>query len=755
METFIQTQKATNKNLTNNPPSEKNPPNNPPSHNKPALQKKSLAGEGNSLQKKSSTGAFTKAKTLETPLQYLKGVGPYLAGIFAKRGIHTLRDLIHWYPRVYRDQRAVRDLSQLEHGMYVTLYGYVVGKKVFKPGGRRAIYEMGIQTEEGGRINCKYFRLPYRGYFDNLPIDQKVKVTGKVTSYRDQLELHHPDIYPFKEEEDTADAVVPIYTEVEKVSQHKIRKIIDTAFSHLLTNKDFLHSDPLPLWLRKENHLIDKATALKQMHQPDQTKVEDYLQFRSPAQKRLIFEEFFLLQLYMGIKQADMKKESAYPIRSTSTLSDKLTKALPFPLTSAQQRVLQEISKDMQQAHPMHRLVQGDVGSGKTIVAFLSACEVIENGFQCALMVPTEILAEQHYKNALALLEPLGVKVSLLTGKTRTKEKRKILEHLRSGYTSLCIGTHALIQESVQFKNLALAVIDEQHRFGVHQRGLLQQKGPRPHFLVMTATPIPRSLAMTLYGDLDVSLVDEMPKGRQSIVTKKAYANQREKVWSFLETQIEQGRQAYVVYPLVEESEHIDLKNAVEEYEKLKQRFPKFSLGLLHGRLSFSEKQEVMSQFVEGNIAILVSTTVIEVGVDVPNANVMVVEHAERFGLSQLHQLRGRVGRGSYKSYCIPVLSGGFSEEAKYRLGIMEQTNDGFKIAEEDLEIRGPGEFLGTRQSGLPEFRVAHLVRDSRLLQQAKEASRKMIQKDPHLNQAEQALLKKEMEKLSDRLLPG
>ncbi len=697
---------------------------------------------------------FSKMLQPTTSLQYLKGVGPKLAQYFSRKNINTVYDLIHWYPRTYRDQRAVRDFSQMAHGTYVTLFGYVEEKKTIHLRSGKTLYLVMIKTEGGEGVTCKYFRLPYRGYFDSLDIYQKVKVVGKITYYDNQPELHHPDIYPFKESEGQKDMLLPVYTEMEKVSQNKIRKMIDTAFAGLKQNPDFINSDPLPLWLREDNNLLGKVRALELLHQPDQDKVEEYLRFRSPAQKRLIFEEFFFLQLYMGMKSSGLKKEKTQPIKPALNLSDKLKNSLPFELTSAQKRVLTEISQDMQNDYPMHRLVQGDVGCGKTVVALLSACQVIENGFQCAIMAPTEILAEQHYKNAVALLQPLGIHVSLLTSSIRVKQKREILEKLASGYTSLCIGTHALIQEAVQFKNLALVVIDEQHRFGVHQRGLLKGKGMRPHFLVMTATPIPRSLALTLYGDLNVSVIDEMPKGRKTIVTQRMYASKRDQVWGLLENQILSGRQAYIVYPLVEESEHVDLKNAVEEYEKLKVRFPDFKSGLVHGRLSFYEKQEVMSAFARGEIQILVSTTVIEVGVDVPNASIMIVEHAERFGLSQLHQLRGRVGRGEYTSYCILVMEG-FSKEAFSRLSIMEKTADGFKIAEADLERRGPGEFLGTRQSGLPAFRMAHLVRDVRLLQQARESAHKMIKKDPHLNYPEHELLKKEMQKLSNRLLPG
>ncbi len=687
-------------------------------------------------------------------VRYVKGVGPRLAEMFAKKGILTLRDLVYFYPRTYRDQRLVHDLSSLSAGAYVTLYATVVGKKILRLRGKTHIYEVSLQSAVG-LIRCKYFRLPYRGYFDSIEIDEKVKVVGRVNYYRNHPEFHHPDIYPFQKNEVQEDKLVPIYSEIENISQNKIRNTISQVFSYLKQDPAFLASDPLPDWVRKENNLMDKISALEQIHEPNQKYIEEYLKFRTPAQKRLIFEEFFLLQLYMGMKKTQLEKEQSQAIAPTFSLMKKLKKSLPFALTSAQNNVLKEISEDLKNNWPMHRLIQGDVGCGKTIVAFLASCQAMENRFQCAMMVPTEILAEQHYQRALSLLKPLGVHVNLLTSKLKAREKRDVLEKLESGYTSFCIGTHALIQESVQFKNLGLVIVDEQHRFGVHQRALLKGKGMHPHFLVMTATPIPRSLAMTLYGDLDVSVIDEMPEGRQPILTKKIYSSKKERVFQFLESKIREGRQAYVVYPLVEESEFMDLKNASDEYEKLKKRFSEFRVGLVHGKMSFFEKTEVMSQFMKKEISILVSTTVIEVGVDVSNASVMIVENAERFGLSQLHQLRGRVGRGEHKSYCILVLSGGISEEALQRISIMEKTNDGFKIAEEDLEMRGPGEFLGTKQSGLPEFKVANLVRDGQILSQAKKTALRLLQKDPQLASVESQLLKKEMERISSRLLPG
>ena len=691
-----------------------------------------------------------------TPLQYLKGVGPRLSARFEGKNIRTVQDLIYWYPRLYRDQRVVESLSQIQPGDYVTFYGTVAGKRVFHSRWKKgkSLYEMRIHTPAGD-ITCKYFKLPYRGYFDNLHIDQKIKATGRITFYQNQPELLHPDIYPFQPGEKQEDLLVPVYTEMENISQNKIRKIIHTAFEALKQNPDFLNSDPLPKWLKVQFHLMDQVQALLLSHQPDARLIDDYLKFQAPAQKRLIFDEFFFLQLALLLKKAGLKKEQAWPLSPHSSLRDRLTSELPFRLTRAQQNTLTEIQQDLKQSWPMHRLIQGDVGSGKTIVALLTCLQVVEQGFQCAIMAPTEILAEQHFENTRRWLEPFGVKTCLLTGKTRTKQKRLLLEGLASGATSLCIGTHALIQESVAFKKLALVIIDEQHRFGAAQRDKLQKKGRAVHFLVMTATPIPRSLAMTLYGNLNVSVMDEMPPGRQNIITKKTYSSKRGEVWSFMESQIVQGRQAYVVYPLVEESENIDLKNALQEYQTLKARFAGVKVGLLHGRLSFLEKQEVMQGFSKGHIQVLVSTTVIEVGVDVPNATVMVVEHAERFGLSQLHQLRGRVGRGEHRSYCILMLSGGFSQEAKDRLSIMEQTQDGFKIAEEDLKLRGPGEFLGTRQSGLPEFKLANLIRDGKVLELAKRAAGEVIQKDPHFHLPEHQPLKARMVQLSENLLPG
>jgi ATP-dependent DNA helicase RecG len=507
-------------------------------------------------------------------------------------------------------------------------------------------------------------------------------------------------------------------------------------------------SEPIekfPDWLIQSYSLPNRLDALEHVHRPPQDAGVEYTELRSPYHRRLIFEEFFWLELYLAARKSGLQKEQAFSFAPKLESVEKLKSSLPFKLTGAQERAFSEILKDLAKDHPMHRLVQGDVGSGKTLVALMSGLVAFENGFQSAIMVPTEILAEQHYQNAKRYLEPLGVTVGLLTGSMRQSERNQTFDMLRNGLIQFVIGTHALIQDEVEFKKLGLVIIDEQHRFGVHQRSRLKQKGLSPHFLVMTATPIPRTLAMTVYGDLDVSVIDELPAGRSPIVTRVTYESKRPQVLGFLKEQLEKGRQAYIVYPLVEESEKIDLKDAMSQYEILKGELPQFKVGLLHGKMKPDEKDEVMREFRAGNYHVLVSTTVIEVGVDVPNANLMIVEHAERFGLSQLHQLRGRVGRGSHKSYCVLVLGHAVSDESRARTEIMEKTTDGFKISEADLEIRGPGEFLGARQSGLPGFKLANLVRDVKILQESRQAAFEVLERDPDLASKENRWLRHEL----------
>jgi ATP-dependent DNA helicase RecG len=515
---------------------------------------------------------------------------------------------------------------------------------------------------------------------------------------------------------------VPVYRKLNDIRPKQLREIIHRVLG-ALSDSDI--PETLPTDLRQRQKLIARPEALRQTHfPPDDAVLTDYEMFRSPAHRRLIFEELFWLALGLTVKRGKRIKESkGARIRIDEPIKRRIASIMPFKLTEAQRKVVKEIFRDMRSDSPMNRLLQGDVGSGKTIVALIAMLTAMENGYQTALMVPTEILAEQHARNIKRILAKSPYRVELLIGSIKSADKRRLHESIAAGEVHACIGTHALVQENVSFKRLGLAVIDEQHRFGVMQRAELRERGLNPDVLVMTATPIPRSLAMTVYGDLDVSIIDELPPGRTPIVTRvfADNATDRKEVKQLLTRELRAGRQVYVVYPLVEESEKLDLRDATRRYEYLRDAvFPKFSVGLLHGRMKADEKEKVMRGFVSGEVQVLVSTTVIEVGVDVPNASVMVIEHAERFGLSQLHQLRGRVGRGAEQSYCVLLASDKQTEVARERLGIMEETNDGFLIAEKDLEIRGPGEIMGTRQAGLPEFRVANLVRDLEILQAAR-----------------------------------
>lgn len=681
------------------------------------------------------------AVRLDTDIQFLKGVGPKLGSVLSRHGIKTLADLLENYPRAYEDRRAARNIASLKAGDVVSLKAQIANVSSYNMGkSTRKIYDVMIR-DSSGQIRCKYFRTPYKGYFERFKSGQEVRVVGVVTDYRGRIEFHHPDIKDTEPEEEVQDALVPIYIENEGFSSSKMHKLIQSAFVQI---KEW-PTEKLPLSLLQKYHLISREKALKLIHHPEANEANLYHEFQSLAHQRIIFEEFFWLELYLASRRSGLKKEKGLVMQSDEALIKKLIQALPFQLTAAQLRAFDEIKLDLQSGQPMNRLVQGDVGCGKTLVSFLAFLKSYEAGYQACLMAPTEILAEQHFKQAQKLLEPLGVSVGLLTGKTKAKDRKEILEKLQQDEIHFLIGTHALIEDWVQFKNLGLVVIDEQHRFGVAQRAHLKRKGVSPHFLIMTATPIPRTLAMTAYGDLDVTIINEMPVGRSPIQTRVINESKRPQALQFMAEQIAKGRQAYVVYPLVEESEKIDLKNATDEFEKLKVQFPQIRFGLLHGQMKSVEKDQVMQEFREHQLDILVSTTVIEVGVDVPNATLMMIEHSERFGLSQLHQLRGRVGRGQHKSFCVFIMGYAVSEETRQRVEFMEKTNDGFKVAEFDLEIRGPGEFMGAKQSGLAGFKMAHLVRDFSILKAARDAAFEILQRDPDLKYKENQLLKEEL----------
>lgn len=678
----------------------------------------------------------------ETEVQFVKGVGPKLGSLLQKRGIHNVYDLIHYYPRSYEDRRAIHSISSLQPDQMISLKAKVLKVRSIPLGrSKRLMYEVVIYDQTGS-ISCKFFRVPYKGYFERFQPHQEVRLIGKLTLYKGRKEFHHPDLHPISEEEEIENILFPIYIETEGLPSKKIRALIERAL-------DAEERDPFPEWLIKKYDLLPQKDAVRLVHFPDSEIAEQYLNFRSPAQRRIIFQELFWMEMQIAIRRQGLQKEKSLALKFDGHLQKQIISNLPFELTGAQTRAIEEIQSDIKKPHPMHRLVQGDVGSGKTMVAFITAANAIEAGVQVAIMAPTEILAEQHFNNAKKVFEPLGVKVGLLTSQLKAADKKQQLENLKNGVTQIMVGTHALIQKEVQFQKLGYVVIDEQHRFGVEQRQELKQKGLFPHFLVMTATPIPRTLAMTAYGDLDVTIINEMPRGRQPIVTRKAFESKRPQVMGFIREQLQKGRQAYVVYPLIEESEAIDLKNATEEFEKLKKIFSEFKLGLLHGKMKPKEKEEIMNQFRRNEIQVLVSTTVIEVGVDVPNANIILIEHAERFGLAQLHQLRGRVGRGEHKSYCILSLGYALSEEAVKRAEIMESTQDGFKIAEEDLIIRGPGEFLGRRQSGLPGFKMANLVRDLPILSEARAAAKELLSRDEKLSKDEHYFIKRHLQEQS------
>ena len=534
--------------------------------------------------------------------------------------------------------------------------------------------------------------------------------------------------------------IVPVYSETEGLGQKHLRRIL----LHAVEEYARFVPGPIPRDICDRQGLVDIIEAIRTVHFPGQEEDIRLLNdMRSTAHKRLIFDELFYFELAMALKHAGNVLDEGIAFRSGGELTGRFLSILPFGLTAAQRRVIGEIHGDMARPSPMHRLLQGDVGSGKTVVSMAAMLTACENGYQAALMAPTEILAEQHHRNVARWAEALGLKAALLLGSMRGPEKKEIARRIEGGEVHIVVGTHALIQEGVDFRKLGLAVVDEQHRFGVVQRATLRAKGANPDVLVMTATPIPRTLAMTVYGDLDISVIDEMPPGKKPVKTKVFYERERPRVYEIVRKEIAKSNQVFIVYPLVTESEALDLKDATRMAEHLqKDVFPELRVGLIHGRMKGPEKEQIMKAFNGRELDILVATTVIEVGIDIPQASLMVIEHAERFGLAQLHQLRGRVGRSDIPSYCVLMTGSKGSENARKRLGIMEKTNDGFRIAEADLEIRGPGELMGTRQSGIPDFRVANILRDGRLLGDARGEAFLLVQKDPRLERPEHAVLR-------------
>jgi ATP-dependent DNA helicase RecG len=664
--------------------------------------------------------------TLDNPVKYLRGVGPHRAAILEARGILTVGDLLSYLPFRYEDRMRFTPISEIVPGQVHTIFAEIAngGSTVRFARARKSIFHVSVR-DATGIVHARFF---HGGYLEGkLKQGQKVVLHGKVEKdlYRfGRLEMINPQMELIAEEESSAadstevGRIVPVYEALGGISSRMLRRIIYSV----LANFDGAIPDVLPRDILHRYRFPSRRDALIFAHfPPKDEKVELLNQYRSPAQIRLIFEEFFYYQLALALRRNVEHNQRGIAMRvREEKVREALKRILPFKPTAAQKRVLVEIASDLEKSYPMHRLLEGDVGSGKTIVALEAAAIVIENGYQVALMAPTEILAAQHYFSANRIFKGVGYGVELVVSGRSRSVKDEALARVQSGEAQIVVGTHALIENPVAFKKLGLAIVDEQHRFGVMQRKRLIEKGEAPHVLVMTATPIPRTLALTLYGDLEISVIDEMPPGRTPIETRWADESKLASVWEFVGREIATGRQAYVVYPVIEESKQ-ELKAATAEFERLATIvFPKSRVGLLHGRLKNEEKESVMEQFRRNEIQILVATTVIEVGVDVPNATVMVIEHADRFGLAQLHQLRGRIGRGTAKSHCILVARKKMKGEALARIETMVATSNGFEIAEQDLKQRGPGEFFGTRQHGDAAFSVAQPLRDREILEMAR-----------------------------------
>lgn len=679
-----------------------------------------------------------------TPLAEVVGVGPKTAERLAQRGLETVQDALFFLPRKYEDRSRYCPIGELRAGERVSVQGEVRIARVRPAGRGKRVFELVI-ADPTGTLNCRFFRFYQSQMESRYPQGTQVVVSGPVTQWGAMRQMVHPEVEVVGEEGSEPEGVVPVYGDLEGVPAKKLRGILTglaSAAGHLV-------QDPLPQALILRHKLPRLPEAIVQAHLPSPGDLSLAPGQGEPAlnmRRRLVFDELFYFQLALARTRSRREAKPGLTHRPSTSWPELARRMLPFALTGAQTRALGAIASDLAAPIPMNRLLQGDVGSGKTAVAFVAMAIVHASGRQSALLAPTEILAEQHFAKAQALMGPLGIRVALLTGSTKASERRWLLSQLRAGALHVLIGTHAIVEPTVVFKDLGLSIVDEQHRFGVEQRAALQDKGREvgPDVLVMTATPIPRTLALTAYGDLRVTIIDELPPGRSPTQTRVFQPQARGGALEGLRAELAAGRQAYVVFPLIEASEKLDLKAATEEVKALQEDLPGVAVALLHGRMRPDEKAEIMQRFTEGQVQVLVSTTVIEVGIDVPNATVMMIENAERFGLSQLHQLRGRVGRGQHRGHCF-LMAGSQGAEAMQRLSVLEASHDGFVVAERDLELRGPGEVLGTRQSGLPDLVLADLVRDAQTVQDARDEAFAILEADPDLQAEPHQALAKEL----------
>ena len=673
----------------------------------------------------------------DTSAQYIKGVGPDRLKLLKRLGISTIKDSLRYFPARYEDRSNIKPISQLKPDMYQTIKGKVVSSNIFRTRNGMTIFQL-IVSDGTARLYCLWFRQPYmKKYFkenDTIILYGKIQKTTK-------LQVIHPEYEIIRGEAGQEDAVhtgriVPVYPLASGVNQRSLRRIIKNSIEQYLSCVDEI----FPVYIRARHKLLDICSAIKNIHFPVNENQ------RERARRRIVFDEFFLLQLLLAVKRHRLKNMpdgKAHIVEPKA--EEEFFKALPFKPTDAQKRVIEDIKADMRNPRSMHRLIQGEVGSGKTLISAYGFFLTVTNNHQGAIMVPTEILARQHYLLFSRLFAPLGITVALLINGMKKKEKEEALQSIASGSVDIIVGTHTLIQKRIEFKDLGLLVIDEQHKFGVEQRGALKIKVKNYDMLVMTATPIPRTIAMTLYGDMDISIVDELPQGKRDVRTMWVDNSRINEAYDFVREQLKEKRQAYIIYPVIDESSALRSEGAAKMHKKLQSGiFRDFKVGLIHGRLDDNEKRDIMRDFKKREIDLLVATTIVEVGIDISNASVMIIENAERFGLSQLHQLRGRIGRGKGPSYCL-LVSDAKTEEARQRLEAIANTEDGFKIAQEDLDIRGPGELFGRRQHGLPELVLGNLISDVDILEEARKEAFSLIAEDPKLSQPFYAGLKKEL----------